>query len=140
MSSISRGKKGVWEIFSRGIFWARAQTGSCHSTEIERKRERERALKGGRRTPAAPSHDVGEPCIMSWPHYFSTTICPLLLSILLSHFPYLAPLFLFLCLHSFIHPYIHLSLSSTSIHPVFSLRLARRRVYESIYVKEKERR
>lgn len=51
-----------------------------------------------------------------------------------------SPSFLFLCLHSFIHPYIYLSLSSTSIHPVFSLRLVRRRVYESIYVKEKERR
>lgn len=86
--------RGLGDIFERHFL------GSCTNwilsfhrgkEEKKRKRERERALKGGRRTPAAPSHDVGEPCIMSWPHYLSTTICPLL-PVSPSRFSYLASL------------------------------------------------
>lgn len=103
-------------------------------SEEEREGERERALKGGRRTPAAPSHDVGEPCIMSWPHYLSTTICPLL-SVSLSRSFHLAPLFsLFLSIPSSIPVFISLSYT----HSLFSLRLARRRVYASLRERERK--
>lgn len=44
----------------------------------------------------------------------------------------------FLLLFLFLHPSLHSSRSLISIHSHFSLRLVRGRVYESIYVKEKE--
>lgn len=101
----------------------------------KRKRKRERALKGGRRTPAALSHDVGEPCIMSWPHYLSTTIClPLLVSPCRSS--YLAPS---LALSLFRHSFPCTSHSLINTHSLFSPR-AQTCLCDCLRMKEKERR
>lgn len=58
----------------------------------------------------APSHDVGEPCIMSWPHYLSTTICSLFVvssfSLLLPRLTLLHFLSFFLCRSFFFAPSI----------------------------------
>jgi len=93
------------------------------------KGKRERALKSGRRTPAAPSHDVGEPCIMSWPHYLSTTICPLLL-VSPSRSSYL---FFFLSFSLLLHSSSYSFHSLISTHSLFYLCVARRCVYTSVY-------
>lgn len=81
----------------------------------------------------APSHDVGEPCIMSWPHYLSTTICslfvvssfslllpPLTLLHFLSFFLSLS-LFLLCSLNSLPQPRVYLSLARSQILSVLRL-------------------